>query len=563
MVSAGGDFVRVAEWQRVREFAGGAAAREVPAAVVLQGEAGAGKSTLWRAGVAADEAAGCRVLRSEPSAAEADLSFTALSDLLSEVLPAAAAGVPGPQREALEVALLLRSAGDEPPTARAVGMGVLTVLRSCLAAGPLLIAVDDAQWLDPASLEALVFALRRVTAGPVSLLLAARADAPADPLTAGEPPPPRGWRDLLAALPAADEITLGPLDMWQIQQLLPATVTAAQARLAAGKSRGNPFWAREIAASLDSGEASVPPLARTLTERLAGSLTRPAAEALTTVAAAGRIPVPEALSALGHLEDPAAALDAAVLAGVVVETEGRVTAAHPLIGAAAVESVPPVRRSQLYQRLAGASSNPERRAHYAALAAGPGPDPAVADALDAAASAAHRRAANATADQFASRAVAFTPAGDADALVRRRIQAAELQVLASDLAGSLEHLELLDTSTLATADLERVLPLKANLIDVVRGPAAATAMVASMVHCAGTDPRRRALVLALASDVGYGIRGGRRAAAVEAIRSAEAAGPVANASLHRALLNLLVAKATAGEGLDTELLIRAERLEAE
>jgi len=197
--------VRAAEWRRVREFSGSVTAREAPAALVVQGEAGAGKSTLWRAGVATAEAVGCRVLRSEPSAAEADLSFTALSDLLTGVLPAAAAGIPGPQREALEVALLLRPAGAEPPTARAVGMGVLAVLRFCLEAGPLLIAVDDAQWLDPASLDVLVFALRRITAGPVALLLAARADAPADPLTAGAPPPSRGWRDLLAALPEADE----------------------------------------------------------------------------------------------------------------------------------------------------------------------------------------------------------------------------------------------------------------------------------------------------------------------------------------------------------------------
>jgi hypothetical protein len=86
------------------------------------------------------------------------------------------------------------------------------------------------------SLEALVFALRRVTAGPLSLLLAARADAPADPLTAGTPSPPRGWRDLLAALPDAEEITLAPLDMWQVQQLLPGTVTAAQARRGPGRA---------------------------------------------------------------------------------------------------------------------------------------------------------------------------------------------------------------------------------------------------------------------------------------------------------------------------------------
>jgi DNA-binding CsgD family transcriptional regulator len=562
VVDAGGSLVRAAEGERVLAFAASAPARDTPAVLVVQGEAGAGKSTLWRAGVAAAEAAGCRVLRSEPSAAEASLPFTALSDLLTGVLPAVAPGLPGPQREALEVALLLRPAGDEPPTARAVDMAVLSVLRSCLEAGPLLIAVDDAQWLDPASLDALAFALRRVTSGPMSVLLAARSDAPADPLTVGTPPPPRGWRDLLAGPAVADEITLAPLDAGQIQQLLSETVTAAQAQLVASQSRGNPFWAREIAANLGSGQNSVPPLARSLTERLASSLVQPAAEALVTVAAAGRLPVHDTLSVLDYLDDPAGALDAAVLAGVVAENEGRVTATHPLIGAAAVESLPPGRRVQLYRRLAAISSNPERRAHYAALAAEPGPDPAVADALDAAAEAAHCRAANAAAGRFAAQAVTFTSASDSDALVRRRIRAGELLVLAGDLAGSLEHLEVLDPCSLATADLERVLPLMINLIDVVRGPAAATARLAGAVDKVGADPRRRALVLALSSDVAYGVRGGRRAAAVEAIRCAEAAGAVANPSLHRALLNLVVAKATAGEGLDAELLRRAELLEA-
>jgi DNA-binding CsgD family transcriptional regulator len=555
------DLVRTAEWERVREFARSAPDRDTPAVLVVQGEAGSGKSTLWRAGVAAAEEAGCRLLTSEPSAAEADSSFTALADLLTAVLPPVAADLPDPQREALEVALLLRPAGDEPPTARAVGAGVLSALRSCLEAGPLLIAVDDAQWLDPASLDALVFALRRV-AGPLSVMLAARSDAPADPLTAGAPPPPLGWRDLLAVLPVADQITLAPLEARQIRKLLPGTVTAPQARLVAAESRGNPFWAREIAANLQAGQATVPPLVRSLTERLADSLSPPAAEALTTIAAAGRLPVADALSTLGYLADPAAALDAAVLAGVVVETAGRVTAAHPLIAAAAVESLPPGRRVQLYQRLADSYSSPERHAHFAALAAEPGPDPVVADALDAAAEAAHRRAANAAAGQFAAQAVTFTPAADTDALARRGIRAGELLVLAGNLAGSLEHLEALDRGSLSTSQLERMLPLMVNLTDVVYGPAAATAMVASAVDTAGADPRRRALVLALGSDVGYGIRGGRRAAALEAIRCAEAAGDVANPSLHRALLNLLVANATAGEGLDEELLRRAERLEA-
>ena len=171
------------------------------------------------------------------------------------------------------------------------------------------------------------------------------------------------------------------------------------------------------------------------------------------------------------------------------------------------------------------------------------------------------RAANAAAGQFAAQAVTFTaPAADA-ALARRRIRAGELLFLAGDLSGSLEQLQVLDADALPTADLERALPLLADGTDFASGPAAATALITRALDATGTDDRRRALLLSLASDVAYGIRGGRRAAAVEAIRCAEAACPAANLSLHRALVNLVVAKITAGEGLDAALLERAEELE--
>jgi DNA-binding CsgD family transcriptional regulator len=561
--AADGDIVRAAEWRRIRDFASGVRDRARPAVLAVQGEAGAGKSTLWAAGVKAATDVGCRLLRTEPSASEADLPFAGLSDLLAGVLPDVGAGIPAPQREALEIALLLRPAGDQPPTAHAVGLAVLTALRSCVAAGPALVAIDDVQWLDAASLEALAFAVRRITAGPLSLLLAARTQAPADPLTAGEPAPPSGWRELLAAVPTAEEIALVPLDMWQIQNLLPSTVSAAQARMVARQSRGNPFWAREISASLSSSDVPVPPLAKAaLTERLSRSLSPPAATALAVVAAAGRITTSDALAVLDDLADPAAAVDAAVLAGVVVETEGRIAPSHPLIGAAAVESLPPGRRTRIYQRLATASANPERYAHFAALAASPGPDPAVADALDAAAEAAHARAANAAAGQFAAQAVIFTAESDDDALVRRRIRAAELLALAGDITSSLGHLERLDTDRLATADLERALPLLLDATEQVRGAAAGMAVVEQAVAAAGTgtEPRRRALVLSLASDVALGMPGYRRAA-VEAIACAEEAGPDASRALHRALLNLVRSKVAAGEGLDTGLLDRAGGLE--
>jgi DNA-binding NarL/FixJ family response regulator len=560
MAAGRSDVVRPAEWRRVCEFAAGV--RASPAGLALQGEAGAGKSTLWRAGVDAAAEAGHRLLRSEPSESESDLSFAGLSDLLTGVLPSVATEIPAPQREALEVALLLRPAGAEPPTARAIGLAVLAALRSCLSEGPVLIAVDDVQWLDEASQDALAFAVRRVPDGPLSLLVAARTEAAADPLTAGSPPPPRGWRDLLAALPVTEMIDLTPLDMWQIQNLLPPTVSAAQAREIARQSRGNPFWAKQVAAALGSADGPVPQLARTLTDRLASSLSAEAASALAVVAAAGRIAVPEVLAVLDHLDDPAAALDAAVLAGVVVEAGDRVAAAHPLIGAAAVDSLPPGRRTRLYQKLAATSSGPERHAHFVALAAGTSPDREVAEALDAAAAAAHGRAANAAAWHFAAQAVDFTLASDSGALTRRQLRAAELAWLAGAVEPAVDQLARLDIAGLSTPDLERALPLLLDTTDLVRGTTAASAILRQAVDDVGADdPRRRALVFALASDPNYGLGGRRRAAAIEAIRCAEAAGSAAAAAEHRALLNLLIAKLTAGEGMDRALLERAEQLE--
>jgi DNA-binding CsgD family transcriptional regulator len=530
--------------------------------LAITGEAGAGKSTLWRSGVAAAEEAGHLVLHTEPSAGEADMSFAGLADLLTAELPAVAASVPPPQLEALEVALLLRAAAQQQPTAHGVGLAALAVLRGCIAQRPVLVAIDDVQWLDDASIETLTFAFRRMTDGPLAVLIAARTASSPDPLTAGEPTPPQGWRSLLEALSDRQVIDLVPLDMWQIQHLLPDTVTAAQARLIARESRGNPFWAGAIMASLDSGESIVPPLARSLRDRLSRSLTSSAAEALTVVAAGGRMKLSEVLALLGHLDDPAAAVDAAVLAGVLTETADRLTVAHPLIAAAAVDALPPGRRALLYGQLADAASDPERRGHFAALAAGTGPDAAVADALDAAAAAAHARAGNAAAAQFAAHAVTFTPSADAAALVRRRIRAGELLFLAGQVEPSLQQLEVLDIDELSTPDLERALPVLLDMADLVRGAAAATAILTRAVASAGDDPRRRALVLALASDYSYGIPGRRRAAAAEAISCAEIAGPDATPALHRALVNLAVAGVYAAEGLDTSILDRAERLEA-
>ena len=545
--------------------------RAAPAAFVVAGEAGAGKTTLWRAAVTAAAGDGTRVLRSEPSAIEADAPFAVLADLLAAELPGVAADIPPKSCEALEVALLLRPAGPAAPAAHQIGYAVLAALGSLIRTEPVLLAVDDAHWLDAGSLEALGFALRRLTQGPLSLLIAARTEAPADPRTVGTPAPSRDWRGLLTTIAQPSEVVLAPLDAAQVQRLLPTTATAAQAQLVAAQSRGNPFWALELwpdiaaAPPAPSGDAArVSP--RLVAGRFQRSLPPPAIAALAVVAAAERIGDDEALAVmrLEGIADPAAALEAAIRAGAVIKSGGRLSPAHPLIGVAAVEAVPPVRRAALYRRVAGASAGLERRAQFTALAAaaiGAMPDPHVADALEQAAEAASGRAATATAGKFAAQAVTFTQECDAEALVRRRIRAGELLFLASDITGARAQLEALDLDSLATGDLERVLPLLADIVDYVGEHDAAAALITQAIEAAGDDHRRRALVLSLASDFSYGVQGRRRESAVEAIRCAEAAGPAADRSLHRALVNLAGEKTIAGEGVDAGLLEQAEHIE--
>lgn len=103
--------------------------------------------------MAAAERAGCRLLRSEPSAAETNLPFAGLTDLLSDTLPEVEHDIPGPQLDALQVALQLRPAGATPPTTHAIGLAVLAALGGLAAKCPVLVAIDDVHWLDEASLD--------------------------------------------------------------------------------------------------------------------------------------------------------------------------------------------------------------------------------------------------------------------------------------------------------------------------------------------------------------------------------------------------------------------------
>src|SRR5947209_6163170 len=145
-----------------------------PAALVLEGEAGIGKSTLWLAGVEHARTRGLRVLSSRPAEAERSLAHVGLGDLFEDVLDDVLPALAAPRRRALEVALLRKEESGDPVDHRALAAGVRDVLQMLSDRQPVLIAIDDLQWLDASSASALAFALRRLAENEVLVLLARR-----------------------------------------------------------------------------------------------------------------------------------------------------------------------------------------------------------------------------------------------------------------------------------------------------------------------------------------------------------------------------------------------------
>ena len=146
-----------------------------PAGIVLTGEAGIGKTTLWEAGVEAGREGSFRLLVARPAEPEAKLSFSGVGDLLDPFLEDVRALLPPPQRRALEVALLVVEAEGRAPEPRAVAVAFLGALRALARASPILVAVDDFQWLDAPSESVLRFAARRLADERVALLVTQRA----------------------------------------------------------------------------------------------------------------------------------------------------------------------------------------------------------------------------------------------------------------------------------------------------------------------------------------------------------------------------------------------------
>ena len=404
-------------------------AQERPAALVLEGEPGIGKSTLWQAGIDRAGALGYRVLHARPAEAERELSFSGLGDLLAPALERLEALSP-PRRRALEVALLLASDDRAAPDARAVGLATLDLLRLLAEDGPLVVAVDDTQWLDPPSRETLAYALRRLEREPVALLTACRPGA-----------------DVLA-LGTLERVVVGPLSVGALRQLLRTRLDTSLSRPTLVRvhetSGGNAFFALELVNALEGRElrpGEPLPVPATLARLTADRFERLAPETrdvLLYVAALARPTLEVVAAAAG--DGATRALEEAAAAGVLEADRSRLRFTHPLLASVHHGSVSAQERVRVHRRLAEVVTDAEERGRHLGAAA-TAPDEDVAAALDQAAVAARSRGAPAAAAELADVAVRLTPAGEPGSLLRRLCDAADLHFAAASTARARALLE--------------------------------------------------------------------------------------------------------------------------
>ncbi len=374
-------------------------------ALVLEGEPGVGKTSLWEQGVEWARERGTRVLVARASEAETPLPFAGLIDLLDEVASDELSAVPAPQLRALDVALYRADPTDRPPEPQVISIAVLSALRALAESGPLLVAVDDVQWLDRASEDALAYAARRLEREPVAFLMARR-------------PGRRSALENAFSDQHAERIVVGAMSLGATRQLLASRLGLRLPhhllRRIYDTTTGNPLFALEMGRTLlgrdvdNLADLPVPEHVEDLLGTRVADLDESARRVLLAVALDADLRVTQ-------LPDPAgvAALQTAVDAGVVVVDGDRVRPAHPLLAAAAQRQAPDDEKRQVHRRLAELVPDEQRRVLHLALAT-TGPDEELARRLDAATAVAAARGATRLAIDLAGHAWRLTPADVSD-----------------------------------------------------------------------------------------------------------------------------------------------------
>jgi DNA-binding CsgD family transcriptional regulator len=421
--------------------------------LVLRGDPGVGKSVLLDYLAGRASASECRVARAVGVQTEMELAFAGLHQLCAPML-SRAERLPEPQHDALRTAFGI--AAGPPPDRFLVGLAVLGLLFEVARERPLICVIDDEQWLDQASVQALGFAARRLAVDPVGLVFAVRDPGPE--LTGLPELEVAGLRDHDARALLASALA-GPLD-------------ERVADLIVAETRGNPLALLELPRGLSPAELAggfglpaATPLAGRIEDSFARQLDALPDQARRLLQLAAADPSGDrslVWRAAGRLGIPVSAGAAAVEAGLV-EFGVRVLFRHPLARSAAYRSAATANRQQIHAALAEVTdprTDPDRRAwHLAAATAGP--DEEVALELEQSAGRAQARGGIAAAAAFLQRAVALTV--DPARRARRALAAAQASFQAGAFDAALGLVATAEAGPLDEFQLAQVDLLRAHV----------------------------------------------------------------------------------------------------
>ncbi len=487
--------------------------------LVVHGEPGVGKTALLE--YAIEAAQPFRVARTAGVEGEMQLAYASLQRLCSPILELIEV-LPHPQRDALAVAFGLGS--GPAPNPFLVGLAVVSLLSAAAKERPLLCLVDDAQWLDAASAEALAFVARRLLAEEIALVFAAREH---DDTLTGFPAlyvGPLGHRDARVLLETA---LSGRLDESVLERIII-------------ESRGNPLALLELPRSLTPAQlaggfglpAALPLSARieeSFTWRLA-RLPRDARRLLLVAAADPTGDLALVWRAGQRLGIPESAARAVESAGLLV-LGATVVFRHPLVRSAVYRASDPDERSEVHRALAEATDpefDPDRRSWHRAQAASM-PDEEVAAELERSAARAQARGGFAAAAAFLERAVTLTP--EPSRRAQRALAAAESKFQAGALDDALGLLGTAESGELSALERARVFLRRAQIAFVTtRGNDAAPLLLEAADRLADLDPAlaRETYLEALVAAGFAGPLAGAGGSALEVAQAVRAAPPASH-----------------------------------
>jgi DNA-binding CsgD family transcriptional regulator len=392
-------------------------------ALVLEGDAGIGKSTLWLASVETARQRGLRIFTSRPAEVELGVAFAGLGDLLEGALGDVVSELAAPRRRALEIALLVKDEAGEPVDFRTLAVAVREALQLLAEHQQILVAIDDVQWLDASSTSALAFALRRLHDADIALLCTRRLGE-GIPVSELE----RAVDDSLL-----ERLHVGPLSAGALHAVLQNRLGRVFARPTLLRlheaSGGNPFFALELARALG---AVVDPTQPLVVPETLEALVRARLDGLPDETRAAL------LLACVHSRITPAQLDGSALepafADHVIELrDGVIRFTHPLLASVLSQGASAEATRRAHARVAEIVDDPLARARHKALAADE-PDDEIAAVLEQAAALASAQGAPIVAAELGEHALRLTPLDLPDERHRRTITAARAHSAAGDLS---------------------------------------------------------------------------------------------------------------------------------